>query len=113
MSVVFNSQAPPVLDDGTRARVADLRARGRSWDAVAAEINWDVTELLAACRADERYRAALELAQEELADEAMGEALHKLRALLRDEDPKTAREATKIIAVTSSKKWNHFLRWLR
>jgi len=104
MSVVFHSDPPPTLDTGLRARVADLRARGQSWDTVAAAIHWDVIELLTACRTDELFPAALAQAQQELDDEAQAEGLHRLRELLRCKRSEVALRAAQIITEHNAQK---------
>ena len=79
------------------AQIVEHRAHGRTWEAIAATIEWDLDELHRAVRHDPNYRAALKLAIREADEEADAEGLQRLRALLRDKNPKIVRDAAKII----------------
>ena len=75
------------LDDDTLADVADLRARGKGWDAVAAELDWNVRDLRRAVRHAPDFDRAYERAAREVRDEAAAEALATFRTRMRDKDP--------------------------
>ncbi len=87
------------LTEETLAEVADLRARGSSWDATARAVGWDTPDLRRALRgapdAFERFYAD---AERDVRRETEAELLLKLRAQLRDPDTPTARKAAEALA---------------
>jgi hypothetical protein len=78
------------------AAVADRRARGQSWSAIAAAIAWDEAVLRSAVRHDPRYEAALGTARREVEEEAEAELIHTLRQHLHN--PETALPAATLLA---------------
>jgi hypothetical protein len=82
-----------VLEDA-----AEMLAEGRSWESVAAAVEWGARDLRRACRADPRFPEQLELARRELLDRAEAEALHTLRELLRAAGPKERAKAAEQLA---------------
>lgn len=104
MSVDSDTTPPPALDDATRARVAELRARGAPWRAAAQDVAWDPNDLVRAARADARFPEELELARRELFDAAQAETVLRLRALLCNDQPQIALDAAKSIADMTGKK---------
>lgn len=85
------------LSDDVLARVADLRARGRSWESTAREVGFAVEDLRRAVRTDPHFPAALEAARREVEQEAEADGLQRLRALLASDDPTIVRDAAEII----------------
>src|SRR5262245_11607644 len=87
-----------VLDEDLLVAVADLRARGQSWEAVAQAVHWDdVAELRRAIRRDPYFPKALELAEQEVQREADAESLARLRAVVNGNKPVAARKAAEVI----------------
>jgi hypothetical protein len=89
--------ANAILDEDLLAEVAEHRAHSLSWEATAAAVQWDVRDLRRAIRRDPNYPAALRRALREAEVEADAEGLHKLRELLRDENPETALDAAQTL----------------
>ncbi len=87
------------ITEDTLAVVADLRARGSSWNATADAIGWAVAELRRTLRhasdVFERYYAA---AEREVRRETEAEMLLVYRTQLRDEDATTRRKAADALA---------------
>lgn len=78
------------------AEVADRRARGQSWSAIAAALAWDEVALRAAVRHDPRYAAAMAAARREVEQEAEAELIHTLRQHLHNAE--TALPAATLLA---------------
>lgn len=101
--VAFNRTEPlddcpsDLLSDDLLADVADLRARGRSWEEAAREVGWSVAELRRAVRHDPNFPAALARARQEIDFEAEAEALQRLRKQLNAEDAPTAMKAAQCL----------------
>src|SRR5215218_8124369 len=89
----FNDYPSEALPEDVLAEVADLRARGRSWEETASAVGHTVAELRRAVRHDPNFPAALELARKEIEFEAEAETLQRLRKQLHDENAKTAMKA--------------------
>lgn len=87
----------PDLSDQNLTRVADLRARGRSWDEAAASVEWESFDLQRACRGNPKFEALLAQIQRELVDDGQAEGLHRLRALVRDKNEKIALRAAEVL----------------
>jgi hypothetical protein len=93
----YNDYPSEALPEDVLAEVADLRARGRSWEATATEVGFSAAELRRAVRHDPNFPAALELARKEMEFEAEAETLQRLRKQLHDENAKTAMKAAQCI----------------
>ena len=93
----FNDYPPCALPEDILAQVADLRARGHSWEAAAQAVGFAVDELRRAVRHDPNFPAALELARQEFEQEAEAECLRRLRERLSDADAKTALKAAQTL----------------
>src|SRR5262245_41070995 len=72
--------------EDTLAEVAEMRAHGQFWKAVAEAVGWDLAELRRALCHDPNYPAAMELALREAEVEAAAEMLHTLRGEMRSDD---------------------------
>ena len=92
------------VDEDVLYEVAAIRARGRSWEAAAEAVGWDVAELRRVLRHDSHFDAALARATKEAEDEAQAEGLQRLRVLLRDDDPEIALQACEVISRYNSEK---------
>ena len=88
---------PSPLSEELLTDVANLRARGRSWEAVAEAISWDAAGLCRAVRHDPHYPAALEAARREVLAEAEADAVFTLRTHMRSQDETSARRAAEIM----------------
>src|SRR5262245_28614306 len=87
-----------VLDEDLLVAVADLRARGKSWDEVAQAVKWeDVAELRRAIRRDPYFPKALKLARHEVEQEAEADGLARLRALTHSPNEEVAKAAATVI----------------
>lgn len=80
------------------AEVAELRARGRSWQATAEELGWDGRSLRRVVRSLPEFDRLYTAAEREVRREAEAEMLLLFRAQLRDADPGTAGRAAEGIA---------------
>ena len=94
-----------VLDEDLLVAVADLRARGQSWDEVAKTVHWeDIAELRRAIRRDPYFPKALKLARREVEQEAEADGMARLRALTHSENEEVAKEASATILKYLSEK---------
>lgn len=80
------------------AEVADLRARGHSWESTARAVGWDVIELRRAVRRAPEFERYYEAARLEVDRESEAEMLLTFRDQLRHPDVDTARKAADAIA---------------
>src|SRR5687767_3826217 len=86
------SNKPP--SDDVLATVAELRAGGLSWEAVAARVGKSVRTVQRwPTRYPFRWRKYLAAAEDQLLAEAAAESVHTLRGQLRSEDDKARRDA--------------------
>ncbi|MCS6863620.1 MAG: hypothetical protein RMJ56_14255 [Gemmataceae bacterium] len=90
------SDAVPALTDAIRAEVAQRRAEGQSWAAIAAALQWDVADLRHAVRHDPDYEAAFLAARREWEYDAEADLIHTLRQHLHN--PDTALAAATLLA---------------
>ncbi len=91
------------MTEDTLAEIADLRARGSSWNATADAIGWGVAELRRTLRhAADAFERYYEEAEREVRRETEAEMLLVYRTQLRDEDAATARKAADAIAKHSA-----------
>ena len=94
--------APPdysdsALDPDLLVEIANLRARGQSWEETAKAVQWDAAELCRVIRRDTAYPKALEAAEEEVYREAQADGLARLRALTHSANEELARDAASTI----------------
>jgi hypothetical protein len=97
MSSAPITEQPVIFDERLVAKIARRRARGQSWESVAAEFHWDVDDLCYTCDREGAYAAALERAQKDVDDEADAEGMHKLRELLRHKRASVALDAATVL----------------
>ena len=86
------------LTEDALVTVADLRARGASWDATAEAVGWEVADLRRAVRRESEFERYYEEALREVRREIEAEMLLTYRKQLRDEDSATARKAADALA---------------
>ena len=86
------------LTEDALVTVADLRARGASWDATAEAVGWEVADLRRAVRREPEFDRYYEGALREVRREIEAEMLLTYRKQLRDEDSATARKAADALA---------------
>src|SRR5436309_1888113 len=86
------------LDEDLLAEVADCRARGLSWEATAAQLQWDAPDLRRAIRHSPGFDAAYEYARQELIREAEAELLFTLRKGMRNPDVLESCKAAECLA---------------
>ncbi len=89
-------QAAFTLPAALVAEVADRRARGQSWSAIATALAWDEAALRTAVRHDPCYEAAMAAARREVEQEAEAELIHTLRQHLHNAE--TALPAATLLA---------------
>lgn len=88
----------PALDERTLLRVADLRARGTSWEATARAVGWEVFELRQAVRRESEFETLYQEAEREVRREAEAEMLLTFRTQMRDPDLAVARKGAEALA---------------
>ena len=92
--------APPVpLPPDLRADVAYRRARGASWEEIAAAFRFDPDALRRAAHRDPEFGADFEAAWDEAVREAEAVAVRRLRRLMESEDPKVALRAAEALVL--------------
>lgn len=98
VATVSRNGGPEVLTDDLLAEIAEERVRGQSWEAIAAQHQWDVAELRAALRRSPHFSDHLATAHRELLLQVETELLQALRQHLRGDDAAQALEAASTLA---------------
>src|SRR5262245_17383386 len=100
--------APFPTPDGLLARVAELRAAGSSWEAVARDLGTTADQVRhAAETAGATYRRLRARAGRDTLDDAFAEALFAARVDLRSEDDKLRQRAYQVIFATCNGLYRH------